>query len=309
MRLLTYNSLVLEKLGNFLSSHTWAMCVTLAICFMPVKASANDPLPVPNPKTHGAFLLGEWDLNQPTLIMMLDPFCPYCIRSLQRRDQFKNYNVFLFWAPILGNASEVRVAEILDCEFIAEEEVISAVVGRRAPECNGKTGRNHAELNQAMAKAYNPRSVPAYYFGGRRVGLSQLNRYVNGIASLIGNVSLDWKRYTVFKVSQPSSHAGQVGVILPNNFQHWDNLLKQIANATQLDWHVIMDFQGGVEQKFCEATNFCSTTSLREFRNKREELMALFGLSEITTPQFILNGKLLNNYEAEKVLGVGKFSG
>jgi thiol-disulfide isomerase/thioredoxin len=307
--MLNYRSLALANLASFFSFYSVAVCIALAFYIVPFNANADDPLPVPDHETYGAFLLDDWKASRPTLVMMLDPYCPYCIRSLQQREKLRKYNVFLFWTPILGKASEIRVAEILECELITGAEVVSAVIARKAPECARSKGPGHVKSNQVMANAYDPQSVPAYYFGGQRVGLSQLSSYVDGIGSLAGNVGLDWERYVMFKIFQPSNRASQVGVILPKSFQHWDKLLEQIAGATQLDWYVVTDFKDGTTKEFCEVTDFCGETSLREFRNKREELIALFGLSEITTPQFILNGKLLNKQEAEKVLGVGNFPG
>lgn len=309
MKILSSLSSPLAKLGRLLWFYSGAGGIALTFCTLPINASANEPLPVPDYETYGDFLLDDWKSSRPTLVMMLDPFCPYCIRSLQQREKLKNYNVFIFWTPILGKASETRVAEILNCELIAGDEVVSAVINRKSPECAQSKGAGHMESNQFFAKAYDPQAVPAYYFGGYRVGLTQLSRYVNGIASSAGNVGIDWERYVMFKISQPSNRAGHVGVILPKNFQHWDRLLKQIAGAAQFDWYVVTDFKNSADQEFCEVSDFCGETSLREFRNKREEIIALFGLSEITTPQFILNGKLLNRQEAENALGVGDFPG
>ncbi|WP_421859276.1 hypothetical protein [Marinobacter salarius] len=282
------------------------LVLVLLVCasFSTAIAESN-PLPIPDSKDYRAFLLKEWNPSQPSVVMMLDPFCPYCIRTLEQKERLKNYNVFLFWSPILGVSSEKRVAEILACKRPVGPSVIFAVTGRKSPKCSPRGEQDHPRLNQAMVDAYSPQAVPAYYFGGRRVSLNQLNRYVSTIGTIAGTASVDWERYEIFRVAQPSNRVGHVGVILPENFQRWDSLLRIIRNATQFEWHILSAFNGAPAQQFCEATSACDKASAQELDNKREELMMLFGLSSDTELRFILNDKLLNRDEVARVLGTG----
>lgn len=284
----------------------------LALAFIasfPAAIAEPSLLPVPDQKDFHDFLLKEWNPSQPSVVMMLDPFCPYCIRTLEQKERLKNYNVFLFWSPILGVPSESRVAEILKCPRPAGSSVIRAVTSRKSPECSGRGEQDLARLNHLMVNAYSPGAVPAYYFGGRRISLNQLNRYVTTIGTIAGTASVDWERYGGFRVAQPSNRVGQVGVILPKNFQQWDSLLQEIRSATQFEWYLLSDFRSAPEKQFCDATNACDSESIRELNNKREELMMLFGLSEDTRLRFILNDKLLSPDEAVKVLGIESISG
>ncbi|QSP95532.1 hypothetical protein LPB19_03705 [Marinobacter salinisoli] len=266
-------------------------------------AASVDPLPVPDHETFHSFLLDKWNPTQPTVVLMLDPFCPYCIRTLSQKERLSQYNVFLFWAPILGERSERRVAEILDCKVIAGPEVIFAVIERSSPSCDQATKGSNAALNWEFVNAYDPQAVPAYYFGGQRVSLSQLNRYVSSVKQIKGTVSLDWKRYRGLKVQQESNGLGQVAAILPEGFDDWSQLSDLVKKRGQFDWYIFPD-KGDHQIEFCDLTASCDQSDISGRPLGRAELMLLFGLSDLTFPRFVLNNRLLSAEESERILGV-----
>jgi hypothetical protein len=134
-----------------------------------------------------------------------------------------------------------------------------------------------------------------------------LNHYITAIGTFAGTAAVDWERYEMFRVEQPSNHAGRVGVIVPKNFQQWDFLLDKIRDASQFEWHLLAGFTDAPEKQFCDAIGKCENVRARTFRDKREELLMLFGLPEEAGLRFILNDKLLSPDQAAQILGFGDF--
>jgi hypothetical protein len=268
----------------------------------------SNALLIPDHQTYRAFLLEEWKPSKPSVVMMLDPFGPYCTPTLQQKEQLNAYNIFLFWSPILGPASEKRVAQILRCRGPASPVVISSVIEREAPKCKDSEEKEQIRLNKSMIDVYHPNSVPAYYFGGRRVSLNQLDGYTEGIQTLSGTTRVDWARYGSFRVAQPTNGLAKVGVLLPRQFEGWSALISELRSATQFDWHLFPYEENVAEHRFCSAVPSCDQLNARQAKRKREELMLLLGVPEVTRPRFILNDKLLTPDEAQRVFGFGDFS-
>jgi len=264
-------------------------------------------LPVPDNQKYSVFLLEDWNPYKPSIVMMLDPFCPYCIRTLEQRDRLEKYNVFLFWSPILGSASEKRVEKILQCERPTSQAVISSVIAHEIPDCIYSPDIERVRTNNELVNIYDPKSVPAYYFGGRRVGLNQLNQYVSSVQKHKGSISIDWERYKKFRISQASNQLGRVGVFLPSSFQGWESFLLHLQSLPQYEWHLFPERESLDGSLFCSEVASCTDMDDREIFRKRKELMLLFDISELAEPRFILNNKLLTPSEAEFLFGFDEF--
>ncbi len=159
-----------------------------------VTATANT-LIIPTPEKYQDFLIHEWQPTAPNVIVFKDPNCGYCIRALKNLEQYKNYNVFMFWSPILGESSTQKVNDILKCDNPISYQVFNAVINRSALECQTaidlKKQQRLRLLNNEIVANYNPQSVPSYYFGGQKVYLNSLNRFRQNMAENFISVQLN----------------------------------------------------------------------------------------------------------------------
>ena len=118
----------------------------------------------PDPEKHKAFLLNEYDENKPVLVAFKDPRCPYCTKAFKQKETLDNYNVFVFWSPILGNTSARQVESFFHCDQPMGDEVIEAVINRQQVSCGDEFNDELWALNDGMVKEYEPKSVPQYWY-------------------------------------------------------------------------------------------------------------------------------------------------
>ena len=138
----------------------------------------SKPSSIPDKDIHQKFLVSKWQDDAPVLIVFKDPFCPYCVKAFKSLDQLEQYNVFIFWSPILGDRSVARVERFFVCQDPVGNLVIDAVIGRVPPACDGEINLSLKEKNDALVDYYKPEIVPSYYLGGKRVGLAQLKWHI-----------------------------------------------------------------------------------------------------------------------------------
>ncbi|WP_035014576.1 thioredoxin fold domain-containing protein [Catenovulum agarivorans] len=159
-------------------------------------ARAQQVMPIPDPIADQAFLLNGWRADRPNLLVFKDPFCPYCIKVIPKLDKLVGYNIYLFWAPILGSASKQRSSEFFQCQRPVSEAILAAVEQRQKPQCNGALRSDLMAQNTQYVDAYQINSVPSFYLQGQKVALAQLLKYQQSTAASVFGVKPDWQRFT-----------------------------------------------------------------------------------------------------------------
>lgn len=177
-----------------------------ALAFFSLGAGGS-VLPLPEAEAHGTFLLSEYAPEKPAVAVFKDPLCGYCIAAMPKLDQLSGYNVYLFWAPVFGQRSELSIDEIFRCANPVDKSVRDLVAARRMPGCARDIDGEALAVNRNMVDAYRINSVPAYYFQGRRVSLNELLlRQLEHPP--VGGVAVDWDRYRGAGIrARPESHS------------------------------------------------------------------------------------------------------
>ncbi|MCJ8321330.1 MAG: thioredoxin fold domain-containing protein [Colwellia sp.] len=255
---------------------------------------------VPDKENYKDFLIEPWKPNLASIIAFKDPNCGYCIKALKNLKQYEDYNVFMFWSPILGKASDNKVNDIFDCDDPIGKGVINSVINRKPIICEStsllKKKREQLEsLNHDVVSSYNPQSVPAFYFGGQKINLNSLAKFKRDITSSPALVKLQWQRYEIIKVSS-SQHSGIANAIIfiPNNFKRVDYLSNLLEEDPKYNWHLA---ENSCESKYCVLTDKEKLT---------EELKLLLNITELDKPVFVVNGMIVKSeryglYQLEKL--------
>ena len=243
--------------------------------------------PLPDYDKHQAFLIQPWDPGKPSLMAFKDPRCPYCIKALMNQDRLDNYNVFLFWAPILGPGSQNQVARFFHCQRPADETVISAVVARKYPLCAGDQNQALREINDQMVAAYKPNSVPQYWYGGRRVALSQLNLALPKAERLQlvaqnSPLKIQWQRYSAHAVTPPVKDMLTVGLVLPGNTRLPDTALAIMRQDNEINWYVF--------------------PQRKQRSSQNSEFRMLTNLESVSKPTWVVEGKILSDKERTSLI-------
>jgi len=248
----------------------------------------NDPLIIPNEQQYADFLLEPYKPGKPSIVAFKDPHCGYCIKALKRLDRLSEYNVYMFWAGILGKRSEQTVEQILACAAPISSEVFESVV-RRSPVIVCQSGdkarvEQLAELNNKMVQNYHPHSVPSYFFGGRKVYVSQLEKFKRSMQMNVTPIQLQWQRYADLRVDN-TNHNGLANAIvfLPPNSPKRSHILKALAKETKYSWHLV--------EAGCENGAKCSKK-----QKLSQELKLLMDLSDddLVAGATVINGTVIN---------------
>jgi hypothetical protein len=242
---------------------------------------------LPDNLIHSAFLLNEWQANKPSLIAFTDPRCPYCIKALEKQRRLANYNVYLFWAPILGEASKQSVERFFFCDSPTSKDVIESVINRRQPNCEGNEDRTLRTLNDSMVQQYSPKSVPQYWYAGRRVALSQLNLALSNkqVIQSIAQSSLlkvQWERYNSKAVASANVALTNIGLVIPQNTEVSNKLIYLMGQDKRFNWYIFQN----------------STPYTKE----NTEFRMLTNLESSSEATFVLEGKILSKTEVNSVL-------
>ncbi|GGW96898.1 thioredoxin fold domain-containing protein [Alteromonas halophila] len=240
---------------------------------------------IPDPDTYGDFLVSEYDAAKPSLVAFKDPRCPYCVNALKRLYQLSNYNVYLFWSPILGDRSQRDVNVFFYCDSPASPQVIEAVTERRSPDCDGQFNSDLAKRNDAFVAQYNPTSVPQYWFGGQRVGIGQLKLSMStaqqvALLAESSTVQIPWHRYPSAVIRTPFQDRYNIGIVL--NHSLGDDLQRVLLNETQFNWYVFDKQQ--------------------PLSSQEAEFRVLTGTLDHQAPIVLLEGKPLSGKERKRVL-------
>ncbi|WDE04113.1 thioredoxin fold domain-containing protein [Thalassomonas viridans] len=219
------------------------LCLGLLVFPVAALAGSADSRLIPSPQTHGAFLLEPWQPDAPSIIAFKDPYCPYCIKALTKLDKLKGYNVFMFWSPILGQASQTKVDEIFGCADPVSLSVFAAVINRRQVSCDKALqdkGENRLkQLNEQVVASYDPQSVPSYYFGGQKVHIGALDRFKRRLSTAVKPVQLNWQRYLSLKLpQQPHTGLANMLVFAPGHLRQQQAFLDALKADYRYNWFV-----------------------------------------------------------------------
>ncbi len=173
-----------------------------------------------------SFLYGEYQSDRPNVLIFKDPFCPYCIRAIDKLDTLSAYNVFIFWAPILGDRSVARVNDIFHCTAYASQTVLDAIKQRVSPQCNGPIDEKALALSLQWADNYHISAVPSYFIEGKPTSYVTLLRQADEKPSING-IKVDWKRFAIMQ-HQPSTQSRYLSLRVPaERITELDTLLSQ----------------------------------------------------------------------------------
>ncbi len=257
------------------------------------------------PKSNESFLLGEYKPQAPALIMLSDPFCSYCIRAFKKRAQLENYNLYVYWAPILSEDSVRRVTAFFRCETPIDQQVLNALLDYDVPLCIGEVKRALKEENDVVVAHLDPKTVPQYWLNGRQVRWAQLN-LVKSVATAraLANeqeISVDWTRYRLFAVNKSEAYRQTIAIVLPEGRSAGARLLKSLYKSTRYNWYLISSAKDARElaQLRCSAqAHDCGSVSrVTQYAELKMEFQLLIGVEELDGPAFLLNGKRLNQKE------------
>jgi len=248
----------------------------------------NPLLIVPDKETYSDFLMSPWKDGAPTLVAFKDPLCGYCIKALKQRARLENYNVFLFWSPILSERSKTKVNTFFNCEKPVTDEILDAVMLRENVSCNGPVNIKLRRLNDQMMARYQPNFVPQYWFGGQRQTFAQLKLSQSSLDIIkqiesLSSVKIPWQRYTELALNEKMPQGKpNIALVLPAKIQVSEELLDSLKNDRSLNWYLLSG----------------NTSS-----NKRDiEFRMLNNVQDVDQPQYILEGKLLSVDEQKRVI-------
>ena len=251
---------------------------------------------IPTPEVYSDFLIEPWKPSAPSVIVFKDPNCGYCIRALKALDKYKDYNVFMFWSPILGDYSDKRVAAIMECDDPISQGVFDDVITRKPIECKSSDALNHEhfrlqQLTKEIVQKYNPQSVPSYYFCGQKVYLSSLTKFKPQLTTGITPVQLDWARYETLHLKQ-SGNQGLANAILfvSNELSTNKSLISSLENDFRYNWHLA--------QSTCENKN-CTKD---EESNRSAELRLLMDVPEGAQIALAIDGMVIQSERINQYL-------
>lgn len=244
------------------------------------------PMILPDHEGYKDFLISPWKPDAPTLVVFKDPYCPYCVKALKHLDKLDNYNVFMFWAPILGKASVVKVNQILACTSPAGINVVDAVIQRSQISCEQSNNERLKELNMEVVDSYDPNSVPSYYFGGKKVQLSTLNITRSKLLPDLTPTKLNWSRYNQLKAGQVA-HNGLLNTIIFTPSKLRSTLDRALASETLYSWYLV--------DQYCLPQQSCTSVE-----KKAQELRLLLGQETVSIPTVFIDGRKIESHDYSK---------
>jgi hypothetical protein len=262
--------------------------------------------PTPSADVHGEFLLQEWDANKPTLVAFKDPRCPYCVKAFKNKEVLDNYNVFVFWSPILGSTSQRQVDTFFKCEHPMGDNVISAVVARKQVSCDNDYNQELRTLNDEMVKIYDPRSVPQYWYGNELTWISRLKLATTNEQRLKAlaqrsTMRVPWDRYKEFLINKSETNdkaPSQQSSKVDTQAKHKANLAI-VANRNL----TLMEFSTKIEP-LSKQFNVFLFTAEKANSSKFQEFLALNNITELQEDAYYLEGKRLSKEETKWMLSL-----
>ncbi len=269
----------------------FALITFLILLFQTNATSQTVPNPlliVPDKDTYSDFLMTPWKEGAPTLVAFKDPLCGYCIKALKQRERLENYNVFLFWAPILTEQSKIKVDTFFHCQRPISDDILDAVIQRKKISCKGKEKVHLRELNDKMLVRYQPNFVPQYWFGGQRhtfagLKLTKSNIDIIKQIKLLSSVKIPWQRYSDLALDHKIAPSKtNIALVLPTKMVLSDKVINTLKNDKRLNWYLLSDD---------------TESNIRDI-----EFRMLNNINLVDQPLYILEGKPLSAAEKKSVI-------
>jgi|GEM_PF-1455765 len=247
---------------------------------------------IPTESEYFPFLINGWDAKRKNVLIFKDPYCPYCIRAVPKIEKITNYNVFVFWAPILGERSVKRVDDIFQCTSPVGKKIFTAMLARKSPNCHHPINAKLKKLNQYVVNNYNINAVPSIFMQGKQVSLAQLLKESSRRPAING-VHVNWKR---FKLMQQNSNeeAKNLALLIPDSYQE---KLTSVIDFYKPEFVFLAKDMIEKSPEFlkCKSDNpLCLAYQSEQYQAKYQEFKLLFG-SSLKEDKFVLidrNGKV-----------------
>ncbi len=268
--------------------------VVVAGVVLTIQAMAQSPLPVPTVESHKEFLVGDWKPNSPSVIMFTDPFCPYCLKALEKKHELDNVNLFMFWYPIFGEKSDSRVAEFFRCESPVGSNVIDAVLRRKSPDCSRKPDTGLETTNKQMYEAYNPPGVPALYLGGQKVSFAEVKSIELAENHSLG-IKLDWERYANNQLLTDTSANRRAAIYVAKNLSgaKLKKLTKILQTHKDYKWYIFPTNHSQLNKAVCSQFQQRCDGKKDRLLQSSQEIELLYGLDRQTNSRVIIDGRLV----------------
>ena len=275
------------------------------LLFFPYQTlQAQLPKLIPSQDKHAPFLVGSWKPSKKTLVVFKDPYCEHCLAELPFLKKLTDYNVFLFWAPILGQASVRKVDEMMRCSWPLEEDLLQKIRKGESTGCNGPIDKSIVQLNQNMIKAYNPQVVPLYYLHGRSISSKSLFAGIRKKTFLqvaeSSKLRPDWSRYQLSKIRNnlKIEESVAVAILIPGNWQLTATMIETLPVEANIEWYLFWNpidenmLSGLCEGDKVQPLGFC--VSPRDnadlYREQTLEFFTLLGVEDLQTLRIFING-------------------
>lgn len=259
-----------------------------------VQAMATSPLPVPTVESHKEFLVGDWKPNSPSVVMFTDPFCPYCLKALEKKHELDNVNLFMFWYPIFGEKSDSRVAEFFRCESPVGSNVINAVLQRKSPDCSRKLDTELEKTNKKMYEAYNPPGVPALYLGGQKVSFAEV-KSIQLAENYSSGIKLDWERYANNQLLTDTSANSRAAIYVGKNLSgaNLKKLTRILQTHKEYKWYIFPSNHSQLNRVVCSQFQQQCGGKKDQLLQASQEIGLLYGLDLQSNSRVIINGRLV----------------
>jgi glutaredoxin len=259
----------------------YALCVLLLISSQASLAQRF----IPTEEQYFPFLLNGWDPKRQTVVIFKDPYCPHCIKAIPKLPELRNYNVYLFWAPILCERSKKRVDDIFRCTAPASAKVLYAVRNRANPECNNAYANDLRDLNDKMVNNYSINSVPSFFLQGQRLSFGQLKRMQDKRPAING-VVVNWRRYQMMQYL-PRHQSKSLSLMVPKGYEKGvaDWLVKLRPEFVFMSDSDSLDMVGLGN---CKISGQCSEDDKKGYQRRINEFKLMFGNSvELSKPVIV----------------------
>lgn len=270
--------------------------VAVAGLVLTIQAVAKSPLPVPTVESHKEFLVGDWKPNTPSVVMFTDPFCPYCLKALEKKHELNGVNLFMFWYPIFGEKSDTRVAEFFRCESPVSSKVLDAVLQRKSPGCSEKPDPGLEAINKQMYEAYTPPGVPAFYLGGQKLSFAEVKSIQpDGVAGL--GVNLEWERYANNQLLTDSSAHKRAAIYVGEKLSasKLQKLIKNLQTHREYQWYVFPTKLTQLDKRICALFQQPCHGEKTQLLQASQEIELLYGLDPQSKSRVIIDGRLVGS--------------
>lgn len=278
--------------------------IAIAGAVLNVQVIAKSPLPVPTIESHKKFLVGDWKPNAPSVVMFTDPFCPYCLKALEKKHELNGVNLFMFWYPIFGEKSDIRVAEFFRCASPTSSTVLEAVLQRKSPGCAEQPDAGLEAINKQMYEAYTPPGVPAYYLGGQKASFTEV-KSIQPDGGLGLGVNLEWERYADNQLLNDSSAHKRAAIYIGENLSasKLKKLIKNLQTHKEYQWYVFPTKHTQLNRAICSQFQQPCDGKKAKLLQASQEIELLYGFNLRSNSQVIIDGRLVGVVQLPKDLG------